>query len=55
MGTTSTSGWAVCLFLLGFTILGTAAVGGGAPSFLGGIVVIGISCALFQAAKAKES
>ena len=55
MGTTSTSGWAVCLFLLGFTILGTAAVGGGVLSFLGGAVVLGISCVLFQAAKAKES
>ena len=55
MGTTSTSGWAVCLFLLGFTILGTAATGGGVLSVLGGIVILGISCALFQAAKAKES
>ena len=55
MGTTSTSGWAVCLFLLGFAIVGTAATGGGVLSLLGGVVVIGISCALFQAAKAKES
>ena len=55
MGTTSTSGWAMCFFLLGFTILGTTATGGGIRSLLGGIVVMGISCALFQAAKAKES
>ena len=55
MGTTSTSGWAVCLFLIGFTMLGAAAAGGGVWSILGGIVVMGISCALFQAAKAKES
>ena len=55
MGTTSTSGWAVRLFLLGFTILGTAAVGGGVLSFLGGAIVIGLSCVFFQAAKAKES
>ena len=55
MGTTSTSGWAMCLFLLGFTILGTAATGGGVLSFLGGVVVLGISGVLFKAAKAKES
>ena len=55
MGTTRTSGWAVCLFLLGFTILGTAAVGAGILGFLAGAVIIGISSVLFQAAKAKES
>ena len=55
MGTTSTSGWAVCLFLLGFTVLGTVAVGGGVLSLLGGVALLGISCVLFQAAKAKES
>ncbi len=55
MGTTSTSGWGVCLFLLGFTILGTAAVGGGFVSLVGGVVVLGLACVLFQSAKAKES
>ena len=55
MGTTSTSGWAVCFFLLGFTMLGASAAGGGVLSLLGGVVVLGISCVLFQAAKAKES
>ena len=55
MGTTSTSGWAFCLFLLGFTVLGTVAVGGGILSLLGGVALLGISCVLFQVAKAKES
>ena len=54
MGTTSTSGWAVLWFLLGFTILGTAGVGGGILSLLGGAAVIGLSAVLFQAARAKE-
>ena len=54
MGTTSTSGWAVFLFLLGFTILGTLGIGGGIVSFIGGAAVIGVSAALFQAARPKE-
>ena len=54
MGTTSTSGWALFWFLLGFTIIGTAAVGGGMLSLLGGIAVIALSAALFKAARAKE-
>ena len=55
MGTTSLSGWAVCWFLIGFTILGTAAIGGGVLSLIGGIAVIGLSCVIFKAARAKES
>lgn len=54
MGTTATSGWATFIFLLGFTILGSAAVGGGALSFLGGIAVLVFSGVLFKAARAKE-
>ena len=54
MGTTATSGWAVFWFLLGFTVLGTSAAGGGILSVLGGLALIGISCTLFRAARAKE-
>ncbi len=54
MGTTATSGWAVLWFLLGFTVLGTAAVGGGALSLLGGAALLGLSWALFSAARVKE-
>ena len=54
MGTTATSGWALLWFLLGFTTLGTAAVGGGMFSLLGGIVIIVMSGVLFQAARPKE-
>ena len=54
MGTTATSGWAVLWFLLGFTVLGTAATGGGVFSLLGGAALIGFSWALFSAARAKE-
>jgi len=54
MGTTATSGWALLWFLLGFTILGTAGIGGGILSWLAGIGVIAISGVLFKAARAKE-
>ena len=54
MGTTSTSGWAVCWFLLGFTTLGTSAAGGGMFGFLLGAAMIALSCALFKAARIKE-
>ena len=53
-GTTRTSGWAVFLFLVGFTTLGTAAIGGGAFSLIGGAAVIGVSCFLFRQARIKE-
>ena len=54
MGTTSTSGWAVFWFLLGFTVLAAAAVGGGILSFLGGAALLLMACALFRAARTKE-
>ncbi len=54
MGTTATSGWALFWFLLGFTILGTAGIGGGVLSWLGGLGVIAFSCVLFKSARAKE-
>ena len=54
MGTTATSGWAIFWFLVGFTILGTAAAGGGALSFVGGVAVLVFSSILFKAARVKE-
>ena len=54
MGTTSTSGWAVLWFLLGFIILGTAGTGGGWLSILAGTALIVMSSALFKAARVKE-
>ena len=54
MGTTAASGWAVLWFLVGFTVLGTAAIGGGVLSFLGGTAMIVWSAVLFRAARAKE-
>ena len=54
MGTTALSGWALLWFLLGFTVVGTAAVGGGRLSLVGGIALIVLSGVLFNAARAKE-
>ncbi len=54
MGTTSTSGWAVLLFFLGFTLLGTLMVGGGIAVLLG-IALIVVSIVLFQKAKLLEA
>ena len=54
MGTTSTSGWALFWFLLGFTVLGTTAAGGGALSFLGGTALLIFSGVLFRAARVRE-
>jgi hypothetical protein len=54
MGTTSTSGWALFWFLLGFTILGTAFIGGGVIAALAGTGVIVYSGVLFKAARLKE-
>ena len=54
MGTTSTSGWALFWFLLGFTILGTAGIGAGILGFLAGTAVIVFSGFLFRAARVKE-
>ena len=53
-GTTKGSGWALFWFLLGFTILGTAAVGGGMISLVAGIAVIGMSFVMFKAIRATE-
>ena len=54
MGTTATSGWALLWFLLGFTVLGTAGIGGGILSLIGGGAIIGWASVLFRAARAKE-
>ena len=54
MGTTATSGWAVLWFLIGFTVLGTIGIGGGALGLLGGIAIMAWSFALFRTARAKE-
>ncbi len=54
-GTTKLSGWAVFLFLLGFTILGTAAIGGGALSLIVGVATLIFSAVLFKAAREKEA
>jgi len=54
VGTTSTSGWAVFLFLLGFTALGTLAIGGGILGGAAGAALLGASCYLFKQAKIKE-
>ena len=54
MGTTSTSGWALLWFLLGFTVLGTAGIGAGFLGAAAGIAMIAGSAVLFRAARAKE-
>ena len=54
VSTTKTSGWALFWFLLGFTILGTAAAGGGILSLIGAGIAIVVSVILFQAARKKE-
>ena len=53
MGTTSISGWAVFCFILGFTALGTSALGS-ALGGITGIILIVASGFLFKAARAKE-
>ena len=53
-GTTKGSGWALFLFLTGFTILGTAGVGAGILGLIAGLVVIGVSFAMFKAVRATE-
>ena len=54
VGTTKTSGWALFLFLLGFTILGTSFAGGGALSLIAGSITIVISAVTFKVAREKE-
>lgn len=53
--TSSLSGWGVLLFLLGFTVLGGAAIGGGVLSLIAGIVLMVISAFVFKAAREKEA
>jgi len=53
-GTTSTSGWALFLFLAGYTVLGTAAIGTGFIGFIAGVGIIIFSGVLFKKARIKE-
>lgn len=53
-GTTKASGWALFWFLVGFTVLGTAAAGGGLVSLIAGSVILVISAGLFKAARKIE-
>ncbi len=53
-GTTKDSGWALFWFLLGFTIFGSAAAGGGVISFCAGFVLMAMSFAKFKAIRVKE-
>ena len=52
-GTTSTSGWAVFLFTVGFTLTGTFFLGSPITGILG-LASLAVSIALFQKAKALE-
>lgn len=54
MGTTSTSGWAVFFFLVGFMLAGTIFLGS-VLSAVAGFVCIAIAVALFQKAKTLEA
>ena len=54
MGTTKYSGIALALFLLGFTIIGTAAIGGGMISLLAGSALAVVSAVVFKTARVKE-
>ena len=53
MGTTSTSGWAVFFFTVGFTALGTFALGSTIGGLIG-IALIILSGYLFKSARVKE-
>ena len=53
-GTTKASGWALFWFLFGFTTLGTAAIGGGVLSLIGGAAIIVMSAVLFISARKIE-
>ncbi len=54
-GTTKLSGLALFLFLMGFTILGLTAIGGGVLSLITGAAVWVLSAILFKAARQKEA
>ena len=53
-GTTKGSGWALFWFLLGFTVLRTAAAVGGMLSIVSGLGLIGMSFAIFKSVRATE-
>ncbi len=53
--TTKLSGWGVGIFLLGFTVLAGAAIGGGALSLIGGAALLIVSALVFKAAREKET
>ena len=53
-GTTKASGWALFWFLLGFTILGTATIGGGVLSLIAGAAILVMSAVLFVSARKIE-
>ena len=53
-GTTRGSGWAMLLFLSGFTVLGTTAIGGGVVSLIAGVALLVISFGVFKAVRAEE-
>ncbi len=54
MGSTSTSGWAVFLFIVGFVLGGTAFLGMMLPAAVG-LILIAASVVLFQKAKVLEA
>ena len=54
MGTTSTSGWALFWFLLGFTVLGSTAIGGGILAGLAGAAMLVASGIMFKNVRARE-
>ena len=53
-GTTKWSGWGVFLFILGFTVFATSAIGGGALSVILGAAIILASVGAFKVAREKE-
>ncbi len=53
-GTTKASGWALFWFLLGFTVLGSAAAGTGVIGLAAGLVLIGWSFIMFKGIRATE-
>jgi uncharacterized membrane protein YbaN (DUF454 family) len=54
MGTTSTSGWAVFFFLVGFMLAGTIFVGSVLSALVGAALIV-VSITLFQKAKQLEA
>ena len=54
IGTTRTSGWGVFWFLLGFTVLGLSAIGGGFRTLIAGAVLLVFSAFVFKSAREQE-